>query len=65
MRTKEHLVHPCLLKMYPRVFFEKKVLRVLAELNAFEIARIMCARIATCDFHSSSYQAVPYFMVNE
>ena len=46
--------------MYPRVFFEQEVLRVLAELNAIEIARIACACITTRDFYLSSNRAVPY-----
>ena len=60
MRTKKHLVHACLHKIYLRVFFEQEVLRVLAELNTIEIARIVCARITTGDFHSSSNRAVQY-----
>ena len=56
--AKEQLVHECLHKMYLRVFFEQEVLLVLAELNAVEIARIMCAFITTHDFHSSSNRAV-------
>ena len=63
MHTKKHLVHPCLHKMYPQVFFEQEILRVLTELNTVEIARIVCVRITTCDFHSSSNQAVSYIYV--
>ena len=58
--TKEHLVHACLHKMYPQVFLEQEVLRVLAELNAVEIACIVYARITTCKFYSSSNRAVTY-----
>ena len=58
--TKEHLVHTCLHKMYPRVFFEQEVLRALAEFNAVKIVRMVCARITTHDFHSSSNLSVPY-----
>ena len=60
MCTKKHLVHPCLHKIYLRVFFQQEVLRVLAELNKIEIARIVCARITTRDFHSSLNRAVLY-----
>ena len=44
----------------PASIFEQEILRVLTELNAIEIA---CARITTCDFHSSSNQAVPYIYI--
>ena len=47
-------------KMYPQVFLEQEVLRVLAELNAAEIACIVYVRITTCNFYSSSNRAVPY-----
>ena len=53
-RTKEHLLHVCLHKKYPPVYFEQEVLHVLAELNAVEIAHIACACITTRDFYSSS-----------
>ena len=62
-RTKEHLVHACLYKMYPRVFFEQEVLRVLTELNTVEIAHIVCALITTHNFHSSSNQAILYLNI--
>ena len=39
------MVHACLHELYPRVFLEQEVMRVLSELNAVEIARIACARI--------------------
>ena len=58
--TKEHLVIASLHKIYPRAFFEQEVLRVLAELNAVEIARIACACITTRDFYSISNRAVLY-----
>ena len=60
MRSKEHLVHECLHKIHPRIFFKQEVLRVLAELNAVEIARIACAYVTTRDFYSSLNRAVPY-----
>ena len=53
-------MHACLHKMYPQVFFEQKVLRLLAELNAIEITRITCARFPTCNFPLSLNRAVPY-----
>ena len=64
-RTEVQLVHVCLHKMYPQVFFEEEVLRVLAELNTIEITtieitRITCACITTHDFPLSLNQAVPY-----
>ena len=62
-RAKEHLLHASLHKSYPRVYFEQEVLRVLAELNSVEIARIVCACITTRDFYSSSNRAVLYFKV--
>ena len=62
-RAKEHLLHASLHKKYPRVYFEQEVLRVLAELNSVEIARIVCACITTRDFYSSSNRAVLYFKV--
>ena len=58
--TKEHLEIASLHKMYPRVFFEQEVLRVLTELNVVEMAHIACACITTRDFNSSSNRAVPY-----
>ena len=61
MRMKEHLEIVSLHKVYPRVFFKQEVLRVLAELNAVEIARIAFACITTRDFYSSSNRAVPYY----
>ena len=39
------LVHASLHKMYPQVFFEQVVLRVLAELTAREITHIACKDI--------------------
>ena len=50
---KEHLVYVCLHNMDPPVFFEQEVLRVLAELNAVEIAHIVCACITSLNFKSS------------
>ena len=50
MRTKEHLVHACQ-KNAPASIFEQEVLCVHAELNAVEIACIMCARITPHHFH--------------
>ena len=47
---KEHLVHACLYELYPRVFLEQEVLCVHEELNAVEIARIVCVHITTHDF---------------
>ena len=47
-RTETQLVHTCLHKMCPPVFFEQEVLRVLAELNENEITAI-----TTRDFPSS------------
>ena len=44
----------------PVSIFEQEILRVLTELNANEITRIMCARITTCDFPTSLNQAVQY-----
>ena len=54
-RTEPQLVHTCLHKMYPPVFFFPVVLRVLAEINMSEIMHI-----TTRDFPSSLNQAVPY-----
>ena len=59
------LVHAWLHKMYPRVFIEQEVLRVLTELNAIEITCIACAHITTCDFHSSLNRAVPYLDITK
>ena len=39
------MVHRCLHKIYPRVFFKQEVLRVLAELNAIEITRNACVQL--------------------
>ena len=59
IRTKAQLVHACLHKIYPRIFFEQEALRALTELNAIEITYIACARITTRDFPSSLNRAVP------
>ena len=48
-----------------REYYSSKVLRVLAVLNAIEIARIACACITTRDFYSSSNRAVPYFIISQ
>ena len=50
MRTEPQMVHACLHKIYPQVFFEQEVLHVLAELSTSEITRIACVRITTHDF---------------
>ena len=57
-RAKAHLIHVCLHKLYPQVFFEQEALRVLAKLNAVEIAPVDCTCITTHDFYSSSNRAV-------
>ena len=59
-RMELYLVHARSHKIYPRVFFEQINLRVLTELNVSQITRILCARITTHDFPSSSNRAVPY-----
>ena len=64
-RMEAQLVHAWLHKMYPRVFIEQEVLRVLTELNAIEITCIVCAHITTCDFHSSLNRAVPYLGITK
>ena len=49
-----------LIQNVPVSIFRARSLRVLAELNTVEIARIVCAHITTCDFHSSLNQAILY-----
>ena len=48
--TEPQLIHLCLHGIYPRVFFEQEVLRVLTKLNTSEIMCIAYARITTCDY---------------
>ena len=65
MRMVEQLIHMCLHKTYLREFFEKEILRVLAELNVIEVTRIACLHMTTRDFHSSLNRIVPYLGITK
>ena len=54
--TDPQMVHTCLHKMCPQVFFEQEVLCVLPELNESEITHIVCAHAIFLQVLSELYR---------